>query len=112
MTHPLLASFLKQQRDASYEYMASMSGTSDSEEEESHNTWNALLELLTMPGSIQRSIFDWELCRVALSCHFALDVIYMSMEWCAGERLRYAQTQHASCLLRIHESTGEAAETW
>ena len=64
------------------EYMASSSGTSDSEEEEQHNTWNKLLELLTLPGSspaIQRGVYDWELCRVALSCHFALDVICMSM---------------------------------
>ena len=50
-------------------------GTSDSEEEQHHNTWNMLLELLTLPGSspaTQRCIHDWELCRVALSCHFAL----------------------------------------
>ena len=63
-----------------YEYMASSSGTSDSEEEENHNTWNMLLELLTLPGSspaMQRGVRDLELCRVALSCHFALDVIYL-----------------------------------
>ena len=50
------------------------------EEEESHNTWNALLEALTMPGSrppIQQSLQDWEVCRMALSCHFALDILYI-----------------------------------
>ena len=65
------------------EYKGSGSGTSDSEEEEHHNTWNMLLELLTLPGSIpamQRGTYDWELCRVALSCHFALDVMHMAME--------------------------------
>ena len=37
-----------------------------------------------MPGSspaAQQSLQDWEVCRVALSCHFALDILYMSMEW-------------------------------
>ena len=51
---------------------------------EKHNTWNALLEAPTLPGSspvIQQSLQDKEVCRVALSCHFALDVLYMSMEW-------------------------------
>ena len=41
-----------------------------------------------MPGSsppIQPSLQDWEVCRTALSCHFALDILYMSMEWKAGE---------------------------
>ena len=67
-----------------YEYVESSSDTNDTEEEENHNTWNTLLEILTMPGSspaIQQGLFDWELCRVALSCHFALDVLCMSMEW-------------------------------
>ena len=33
------------------EYVQSSSDTSDTEVEENHNTWNALLEVLTMPGS-------------------------------------------------------------
>ena len=43
------------------------------QEEENHNTWNALLEALTMPGSsqaIQKSLRDWEVCRV--------DILYVS----------------------------------
>ena len=48
--------------------MASSSGTSGSDEEEHHNTWDMLLE---------RGIYDLELCRVALSCHDALDVLYI-----------------------------------
>ena len=46
-------------------------------------TWH-LLEELTMPCSspaVQQSLQDWEVCRVALSRHFALDILYMSMEW-------------------------------
>ena len=61
------------------EYMASSSDTCDSEEEENHNTWNMLLELLTLPGSspsIKQGLFDCELCSVALSCHFALEIIH------------------------------------
>ena len=50
--------------------------------EENHNTWNALLEAPTIPGSspaMQQSLQDWEVCRVALSCHFALDILHMSI---------------------------------
>ena len=59
------------------------SETSDTDEDENHSTWNALLEVLTMPGSspaTQQSLQDWEVCRVALSCHFALNILYLSME--------------------------------
>ena len=66
------------------EYAEKSSDTGDTEEEENHNTRNALLEALTMPGSspaMQHSLQDWEVCRVALSCHFALDILHMSMEW-------------------------------
>ena len=44
----------------------------EEDEEENLNTWNALLELLTMPGSspaIQQNLQGWEVCRVAVSCH-------------------------------------------
>ena len=54
--------------------------TSDTNEDENHKTWNALLEVLTMPGcspAIQQSLQDWEVRRVALSCLFALDILYM-----------------------------------
>ena len=66
------------------EYAQNSSDTSDTDDDENHNTWNALLEVLTMPGSspaIQQSLQDWEVCRVALSCHFARDILYMSMKW-------------------------------
>ena len=54
-------------------FAGNSSETSDTDDDENLNTWNALLELLTMPGScpaIQQSLHDWEVCRVALSCHF------------------------------------------
>ena len=65
-------------------YAENSSETSDTDEDENLSTWNALLELLTMPGSspeIQQSLQDWEVCRVALSCHFSLDILYLSMGW-------------------------------
>ena len=67
------------------EYVENGNNTDHAEErEENHNTWNAPLEALTMPGSspvIQQSLQDWEVCRVALSCHFAWGFLYTSMEW-------------------------------
>ena len=83
---PSKAFRLKAQHDvcasvAAHEYVG---GTSDTDEDENHNTWNALVEALTMPGSspaLQQSLQDWEVCRVALSCPFALDILYMSMAW-------------------------------
>ena len=59
-------------------YAENSSETRDTDEDENLNTWNALLKLLTMPGSspvIQRSLQDWEVRRVALSCHFSLDIL-------------------------------------
>ena len=56
----------------------------DASEEEQHNAWNRLLELFTLQGSspkIQRSLKEEKLCKTALTCHFALDVIKMTMEW-------------------------------
>ena len=87
-----------------YEYVENSRDTSDSQEEENHNTWNMLLK-------IQQGRHDWELCRVALSFHFALDTNCKSMERQAGERLRHAQTQ---CELPAtkRETDGEAAVTW
>ena len=44
-----------------------------------HNIWNKMLELFTLQRSsplLQYDLEDWELRRIALSCHFALDVIY------------------------------------
>ena len=57
------------------EYAENSSDTVYTEEEENHN------EALTMPGpspAIQQSLQDRKVCRVALSCHFALDILYMS----------------------------------
>ena len=48
-------------------------------EEEQHNAWNHLLELFTLQGSspkIQQSLKEEELCKTALTCSFALDVIW------------------------------------
>ena len=44
-----------------------------------HNIWNKILDIFTLQGSsllLQYDLEDRELCRIALSCHFALDVIY------------------------------------
>ena len=79
------------------EYAENSSHTSDTDEEENHNTWNALLEALTMPGSspaIQQSLQDWEVCRLALSCHFALDILYsgkQDSDCLAAQKTRYAR---------------------
>ena len=65
-------------------YAENNSETSGTDEGENLNTWNELLELSTMPGSspaIQQCLHDWEVCRVALSCHFSLDILCLSMEW-------------------------------
>ena len=42
-----------------------------SDEERPDNSENHLLELFAFPGS----------SPVALSCHFALDVLFLSMDW-------------------------------
>ena len=49
------------------------------DEEAQNNIWNKMLELFTLQGScplLQYQLEDWEICRVALSCHFASDIIY------------------------------------
>ena len=61
-----------------YEY----SGSEPSEEERPDNTENHLLEFFVFPGcslAIQCWMRKKEICLVALSCHFALDVIFLSM---------------------------------
>ena len=65
------------------EYPENSSETSDTDEDENRNTWNAWLEVLTMSGSspaLHQSLQDWEVCRVALSCHFAPDTPHVSVE--------------------------------
>ena len=56
----------------------------DESEQEQHNACIHLLELFTFQGSspkILQRLKDEELCKTELTCHFALGVIYMSMEW-------------------------------
>ena len=61
------------------------SNTDHAEEvEENHTTRNALLEALTIPRArfvMQQSLQGWEVCRRAVSCPFALDIMYLFMEW-------------------------------
>ena len=50
---------------------------SDEEDSEQPNMWNVMLELFTLweiSPRLQQGLEDWEVCRVALTCHFALDV--------------------------------------
>ena len=50
---------------------------SDEEDSEQPNMWNVMLELFTLweiSPRLQQALEDWEMCRVALTCHFALDV--------------------------------------
>ena len=57
---------------------------SGDEYEEEHNTWNRGLGLFTLQESsprIQQCLKEEAVCKTALTCPFALDVIYMSMEW-------------------------------
>ena len=56
---------------------------SSDEYEEEHNAWNRGLDRFTLQGSIpriQQCLKEEEVCKTALTCHFALDVIYVSME--------------------------------
>ena len=51
---------------------------SDDDDEEGHNTWNVLWDLITsfdFGARIQSSLADEELGRVGLSCHFAMDCL-------------------------------------
>ena len=55
-----------------------------SEEERLDNTENPFLEIFMLPRcslAIQQWKRDEEICLVALSCHFGLDVIFWSMEY-------------------------------
>ena len=57
---------------------------SSDEYEEEHNTLNRGLGLFTLQESntrIQQCLKEEKVRKTALTCHFALDVIYMSMEW-------------------------------
>ena len=50
---------------------------SDEEDSEQSNMWNVVLKLFTLweiSPRLQQGLEDWEMCRVALTCHFALDV--------------------------------------
>ena len=54
----------------------------DESEEEQYNAWNHLLKLFTFQGrspKIHQFLKEEELCKTALTYHFAIDVIYMSM---------------------------------
>ena len=54
------------------------------EGEENRPTRNSPLEALTMPRAspvMQQSLQGREVCRVAVSCPFALDIMYLSTEW-------------------------------
>ena len=55
----------------------------DARDEEQHNAWNHVLEFFTFQGSstrIQQCMKEEKLCKIALTCHFAFDVTYMSVE--------------------------------
>ena len=44
------------------------------------NYWNSSPFQGSSP-KIQQCFKEGELCKTALTCHFALDDVYMSMEW-------------------------------
>ena len=57
-----------------------LSDGSDDEGSEQPNMRNGMLELFTLweiSPRLQRGLVDWELGRVALTCHFALDVFWV-----------------------------------
>ena len=64
-------------------HTCSLSGTTFTSELESigveeHNLWNLLLGILAhhmCSPVFKRSLCDEDLCKAALSCHFALDVL-------------------------------------
>ena len=45
------------------------------DDEEDHNTWNVLLDLITRKARIQSSLADEELGQVGPSCHHAMDCL-------------------------------------
>ena len=57
----------------------------ESEDEETqHNIWNTMLQVFILQESspiLQDDLEDWEICRVGLSCRFALDVTYAITAW-------------------------------
>ena len=67
-----------------HEYMASSSDTRDSEEEENHNTWNMLLDLLTLPGSspeIQQGLTRLGVMQGGIVMPLRVGRYIWSMEW-------------------------------
>ena len=57
---------------------SSVSSTSGSGESFAHNMWNPLLELLfhgQISGAFKPFIVEIDPANIALSCHFALDVL-------------------------------------
>ena len=56
-------------------------GDESGSESNGRGVCNHKLELLTLQESSPRSLQEEDLCRTALTCHFALDIFYMSMEW-------------------------------
>ena len=82
--------------------------TGDADEDENLNTWNVVLELLTMPGSspaLQQSLQDGEVCRVAMSCHSRWTVGICPWNGKQGSDCR--DTQMERC-----ESTPTSLQAW
>ena len=73
---------------------------SSDEYEEEHNTWNRGLALQGSSPRIQQCLKEEEVYKTALTCHFALDVIYISMGWVVrkrkekGSRECYGKREH------------------
>ena len=56
-----------------------VSTTSSSDESFAHNMWNPVMELLfhvQISGAFEPSVDDIDLAKIALSCHFALDLLF------------------------------------
>ena len=98
-----------------YECVESSSDTSDTEVEENHNTWNALLEVLTLPASspaTQQGLHDWEVIQggivVPLRAGHCLHVHGVVSSRATARRRNTA----CELLVTKRETGREAAGTW
>ena len=61
----------------------SVSTTSSSADISGHNTWDPMMELLfhvQIGGIFELLVDEIDLARIALSCHFALDILFDKAE--------------------------------
>ena len=75
-----------------------------------------MLELFTLQGGspkIQQCLKEEELCKTRLTCHFVLDVIYMSMEWWpTGTLEKLERVRSATSMVFLSSLQGRRYDVW